>query len=289
MKEPSRRSVSERYFWCLVFAVVIPAVHSTPWCSSGEAEPLPDTSEEILAYIENYIPIRLARVLKRKLNKQDPYWEKPEMEGVPFVVAVQDFHIPGATRWISAAMSDYVFGVRRSLEDERRFDRIEEHVWKKLREKPGFFSFSKAENISAIIVNSQGTLAKFNRVGYLAGFGDRRVRMVRSGAAHGERGYNEFLHVVHAPGYSESWVEGMTVFHNPQALIPLSPDMIPGARHQLLQPDGSIALLMPQFHPLFSQTEIWVGASRRRRRRLAAQKRWLAQHGYTRIIAEAGV
>jgi hypothetical protein len=36
MKEPSRRFVSERYFWCLVFAVVIPAVHSTTWCSPGD-------------------------------------------------------------------------------------------------------------------------------------------------------------------------------------------------------------------------------------------------------------
>ena len=92
------------------------------------------------------------------------------MQGIPFVVAVQDFHLPGAMRWISAAMSDYVFGV--CLDDEGRFKRIEEHVWKKVREKSGFFSFPKGENISAIIVNSQGTLPKFNRVGYIAEFGD---------------------------------------------------------------------------------------------------------------------
>jgi hypothetical protein len=71
-------------------------------------------------------------------------------QGVPFVVAVQDFHMPGAMRWIGAAMSDYVFGVRQSREEEGRFERIEEHVWKKLREKSGFFSFPKSENISAI-------------------------------------------------------------------------------------------------------------------------------------------
>jgi hypothetical protein len=45
--------------------------------------------------------------------------------------------------------------------------------------------------------------------------------MVRSGAAHGDRGPEPFMQLVHAPGYSESWVEGMTVFHNPRALIPL--------------------------------------------------------------------
>ena len=54
------------------------------------------------------------------------------MQGISFVVAVQDFHLPGAMRWISAAMSDYVFGV--CLDDVGRFKRIEEHVWKKVRE-----------------------------------------------------------------------------------------------------------------------------------------------------------
>jgi hypothetical protein len=257
-------------FWGPQGAVGIEATSVNPR-EDGEAEPLPTTSEEMLAYIENYIPIRLARVLKRKLNKQNPYWEKPEMQGVPFVVAVQDFHLPGAMRWISAAMSDYVFGVRQSRDDERRFERIEEHVWKKPREKSGFFSLPKAENISAIIVNSKGTLPKFNRVGYIAEFGDRRVCMVRSGAAFGERGPEEFVRIVNARNYSESWVEGMTVFHNPKALIPLPPEMIPGARHQFLQPDDSIVGQVPEFHPLYSHTQIWIGP-RRRRGWLAAQK-----------------
>ena len=185
------------------------------------------------------------------------------MQGIPFVVAVQDFHLPGAMRWISAAMSDYVFGV--CLDDEGRFKRIEEHVWKKVREKSGFFSFPKGENISAIIVNSQGTLPKFNRVGYIAEFGDRDVCMVRSGAASGEHGPEDFVKIVNAPNYSETWVEGMTVFHNPRALIALPPEMIPGANHEFLQPDDSIAWLVPEFHPLFSQTEIWVEPWRRRR------------------------
>src|ERR1700737_4236729 len=85
------------------------------------------------------------------------------------------------------------------------------------------------------------------------------VRMVRSGAAHGDRGPEPFMQLVHAPGYSESWVEGMTGFHNPRALIPLPPDMIPGASHQFLEPNGSLVSLIPEFHPLFSQTKIWVG------------------------------
>jgi hypothetical protein len=226
---------------------------------------MPQSGDELLAYIENYIPIRLARVLKRKLEKKDPYWEKPEMKSVPFVVAVQDFHIPGAMRMIAGAMSDYVYGVRHALRDGKP-ERIKEHVWGNLREASGFFSFPQAENISAVIVNSQGTLPKFNRIGYIAEFGDRRVRMVRTGVAMDEQGGTPFLQIVHAPGYVESWVEGMTVFHNPSALIPLSPDMISGASHEFLQKDDSIVSLVPDFHPLFSTTRIWVESKRKRRR-----------------------
>jgi hypothetical protein len=65
-----------------------------------------------------------------------------------------------------------------------------------------------------------------------------------------------FVQEVHDPGYSETWVEGTVVLHNPNALVELNPALIPGARHEFLQPDGRIMSLMPDFHPLFSQTLI---------------------------------
>ena len=121
-----------------------------------------------------------------------------------------------------------------------------------------------AENVSAVIVNSQGTLPKFNRMGYLAGFGNRRIRMVRTGVARGERNPDNpmpqhFIQKVHDPAYSETWVEGMVVLHNPYALIPLDPDLIPGASHEFLRLDGKIFSLVPAFHPLFSMTQMSVG------------------------------
>ena len=39
------------------------------------------------------------------------------------------------------------------------------------------------------------------------------------------------------------------------AQVPDTP-MIPGAKHEFLQSDGMIRSLVPEFHPLFSQTEI---------------------------------
>jgi len=65
-----------------------------------------------------------------------------------------------------------------------------------------------------------------------------------------------FVHAVHDARYTETWVEGMVVLHNPHALIELDPDLIPGARHEFLQPDGRIMSIVPEFHPLFSETLI---------------------------------
>jgi hypothetical protein len=67
-----------------------------------------------------------------------------------------------------------------------------------------------------------------------------------------------FVHDVHEPGYTETWVEGMVVLHNPHARIKLHPEMIPGASHEFLQPDGRIMSLVPEFHPMFSQTAIRI-------------------------------
>lgn len=231
--------------------------------NTGGVKP-PDNKAGLIAYMENYVPIKLAGVLRRKLQKKTPYWKAAEMKDVPFVIAVQDFHSPGKMRAITFAMTEYVFGVRHSIDENGPLiEWIKEHVWGNRREKSGFFRYPNAENISAVIVNAQGTLPKFNRLGYLARFGSRRVRMVRTGFARDEGNLENpvpkpFEHKVHEPGYTETWVEGMVVLHNPQARIKLHPQMIPGASHEFLQADGRIMSLVPEFHPVFSQTAIKI-------------------------------
>ncbi|WP_297494696.1 hypothetical protein [Acidocella sp.] len=226
--------------------------------------PNPNTPEEFRAYLQDYVPIKIARALKRKLNRRPPYWETDEMRDVPFVLAVQDFHGPGTMRMVVPATTEYVFGVRHSLDDGLlKIERIVEHRFGQANEPSGFFSLPGAENISAVIVNPQGTVTKFNRMGYLAGFGSKRVRMVRTGMRRGEVDADDpmpkpFAQDVHGPGYNETWVEGMVVFHNPTARIPLDPELIPGANHEFLQQDGRIMSLLPDFHPYFSQTSITV-------------------------------
>ncbi len=226
--------------------------------------PMPRDVDAMLDYQRNYIPIKLGRARGRKLRRNPPYWSAPEVADLPFMLAVQDFHAPGAMQHIVIAATEYAFGIRHERRNgELHIEAIVDHRYDGLIEPSGLFNQANAENVSAILLNPQGTITKFNRMGYLAGFGDQSIRMIKSGIARGERNRGDprprpFRLEVHAPGYSESWVEGAVVLHNPRARIPLNPALIPGAAHEFLLDGGRIMSLLPEFHPLFSGTEILV-------------------------------
>ena len=184
------------------------------------------------------------------------------MAGRPFVIALQDFHSTGSMRMIAPAAVELMFGVRHSRRDGvLHVERIKEHRVGEVAEPSAFFFQPQSEHVSAVLVNPQGTLGKFNRLGFIAGFGDRRVRMTRVGM----RRYDDdladprpqpFREEVHAPHYKESWVDGAIVLHNPNARIRLDPALVLGATHEFLQPDGRIMTLLPENPPYFSSTVI---------------------------------
>lgn len=224
---------------------------------------LPKNKDEFIDYVSNYLPIRLSIALKNKLNRKPPYWEELDADDIPFCIAVQDFSGPGSMRFIASAAIEYAYGVRHSLIDgELKVEHIKVHRYGKQRAQSGFFKIGGAENVSAIIVNPQGTITKFNRLGFIAGFGNPGVRMVRSGYYRDDGNAVDprpkpFFDKVDG-NYQETWVEGMVVIHNPNARIRLDPALVPGAAHEFLLEDGSIRSQLPNFHPLYSQTSIQV-------------------------------
>ena len=243
-------------------ALAIEATSANP--PDDGPQPLPESPKDFKRYLENYIPIKIANALKSKLNRKPPYWDAPDLEDIPFCLAVQDFHADGMMRFIVPAVTEYVFGVRHIIENGGiKIERIKVHRYGKRKAQSGFFCLPGAENVSAVIVNPQGTLPKFNRIGFISGFGNPDVRMVRSGLQRNDGNLaspapTPFRQEVDTT-YSESWVEGMVVLHNPEARIPLDPNLIPGAAHEFLQDDGRIMSWLPNFHPFLSQTSISLG------------------------------
>jgi hypothetical protein len=227
--------------------------------------PSRDTPESQHAYIRDYLPIRYAGPLTAKLSKR--YWEKPHVSGKPLIFAIQDFHEPLSMTWTRSALPTYLYGL--THEPYRNADGtldiraipVGSHEWGSKKVQPGFFSFPGAENVSAVLFNSSGTISKFDRMGVAAGFGPLNVVLIRKGfAADPDPNASEpvpFLHVV-SEGYQESWVEGTDVYHNPYATHPLEPGVLPGAAHHHLMANGLVETTAPSWQPLSSVTSIIV-------------------------------
>jgi hypothetical protein len=210
--------------------------------------------------------MRYAGPLTTKLGKK--YWEKEHVKGRPLVFAIQDFHAPMSMAMSRTALPIYLYGMVWDWHkdtDGRLIispKKIAAHVWGQKTVASGFFALPGAENICAVISNASAIISKFNRMGVLAGFGSSRVHLVREGTAADPDPNSEqptvFIHDVNSPDYRETWMEGMDVYHNPNAAHPMHPAMLPGAAHHWLREDGQLESRVPEWQPFASVTRIFV-------------------------------
>ena len=164
--------------------------------------------------------------------------------------------------WSNTALVEYLYGIRQ-LETRREngtpaiiSEPIGKYTWEGKEIQAGFFLQPDTEHVSAVLANPGGTISKFNRMGFLAGFGTRPIGMIRSGICYrGKVTPESFSVKVHDPAYSETWCEGVSVYHNPNAKHPLPEYAIPGAAHHTAR-DGRIVGSMPGFFPVGSLTLI---------------------------------
>jgi len=249
--------------------VAIEAVTVGPTRKGAQIVPPPplDTAEEMKAYLEHYMPIKFGSPLFSKLRKK--YWEKEQIAGMPLVFAVADFSSPGSMIHTRSALERYLYGYSYEATHDGQGNaigkrtKIAEHRWGDKVVPSGFFDIPDAEHVSAVFSTTAGTISKFNRMGVLAGFDAGDVMMIRSGTAVDPDPKAThplvFKALVNAEGYRESWVEGLNVYHNPRAAIPLAEHLVPGAAHHHCDAEGNWTATAPRFHPLASQTQILGG------------------------------
>ena len=223
------------------------------------SETPPDIEEgDMQEYFAHYVPIKYGSALYSKLKKR--YWELPHVAGQPLVLAIQDFHAPGAMVWSNTALVEYLYGIRQTDAPNGTSDvvseRIDKYEWHGKAIPAAYFLQPETEHISAVLANPSGTITKFNRMGYLAGFGNRAIKMLRSGYCYRGSVHPETFTVrVDSPEYTETWCEGVSIYHNPNACQPLSDNAFPGAAHHTAR-GGEILSNMPRFFPIGSTTTI---------------------------------
>jgi len=247
--------------------VFIEAVTVNP--SPDDFTPKPDdkpiirSAAEIRKLNETKIPIKFGSPLWSKLTRAKPYWQMPHVVGHPLVFAIADFHEKQSMTWTSTGLFSYLYGVTHdfTMDEQGRLIispvKIEMHEHEGKQIPSGFFLQPNAENVSAILFSASGTISKFNRMGRLSGFGRPEQLIMRAGYRHkhdDNSALPEYFCFEITPGKTtETWSEGLSMFHNPRAKHPIDRNMFPGLAHHYFD-DGQIISYLPEFHPYGSYT-----------------------------------
>lgn len=191
----------------------------------------------------NYFPTRYSGPLLAKLKKK--YWEKEHVAGKPFVIAIADCQFKGAGNISHDALPLYLYGFQQKMSErgvEERID-IDHHIWGTKEVPSGFFYFEGAENISAIFFSPSNDIDKFNRMGLKDGFNSHKYKIRRTVKTPniGSWEIEAITKIVPTKKYTETWDEGLIVFHNPNALHPFPEKILPNATHYYVN-DGKLIM-----------------------------------------------
>jgi hypothetical protein len=225
-----------------------------------DEEPQPLPLEEIIKKNRDETPIQFGSALFTKLQKR--YWELPHVSGFPLVFAIADFHDDRSMLWTSTGLMHYLYGVHHGFDYDEQGKliitpyKIGVHQAGSKTIPSGYFFQPDAENVSAVLFSASGTISKFNRIGRQAGFRHPDVTMIRVGTCHNHDPNACVPHMFHYEvneECDETWAEGLSMFHNPQARFPVPGELFPSIAHHRFV-NGQIISQIPEFHPYASYT-----------------------------------
>lgn len=215
---------------------------------------------EIKEKHENEMPIKFGSPLYSKLKKE--YWNLEQVKGSPLVFAIADFHDDQSMQWSSSALINYLYGVKHEFHHDENGRliisplEIDKHELNGKKIPSGYFFQPDSENVSAILFSASGTISKFNRIGKQAGFGSDNIIMYRLGMCHDCNPNSSlpkpFMYQV-STKTNETWAEGLSMFHNPNARFPVPEELFPSIAHHHFD-NGQIVSSLPEFHPYSSIT-----------------------------------
>jgi hypothetical protein len=218
--------------------------------------------------MQNVYPIKFGSPLFSKMKKR--YWEQEHVRGHPLILAIEDFHEPGSMVWTGSALELYLYGYNYGWYHEVSGELVvvpeeigtHQHGAKQI--PSGFFEQPDAEHISAVLFSNSATISKFNRMGFLAGYRPENLAMIRVGTYYNHEPHATeplpFMYIVDDPSAPvETWAEGLSMFHNPKALVPVPQELFPGIAHHWLDNQNRMRSTIPVFHPYGSLTQIVNG------------------------------
>jgi hypothetical protein len=221
------------------------------------------TQAEIDDILKNEMPLMFGSALFDKLKKR--YWEKPHVKDIPFAIAIADFHDTLSMTWSYNALLEYLYGYKYEHSFDDRGQLIVKPIKIDSYKKPsgkeipsGFFFQPDSENVSAVVFTSNGTISKFNRIGKQAGFGDKNNKLIRMASFYDHTPHADKPKLVSYEvdeSCNETWSEGIVIFHNPNAKLPIDPNLFEESVAQCFFKDGFVHSVMPETFPYNSFTQ----------------------------------
>jgi hypothetical protein len=219
--------------------------------------------EELYEKSTNEFPIKMGTTLLRKLHQA--YWSEPHCQNIPLVFIIGPFYEPGSMFYIDESLGRYLYGGYDLFPDwvdyqglYSRVIPIKSHQYKEKTLISNFFSQPFSEYVSAVIYSNSFTESKFVRMAIQMGL-ETAIEATREGFCQlpGDKddfSIQEFKYRVgEFASATETWFQGVTIFHNPSALIPLPDDFFKSTKVCQIV-NGKLNRRVTDFHPLTSFT-----------------------------------
>lgn len=227
----------------------------------GRSVPLNDDEErkKFFDHVQFEMPFKFARALRKKVSHRPepmklPYWDLPHTKDKPFVIAIHDYSRALSMSFSEPSLRSLLYGI--AIHDEH-ISNIKHHTRGNGETiSSNFFGHESNKYVSAVILVTQATLPKFNRMGRVAGLRSPTtfafVQGVRTNHCSERK---NFRALVEHPNYKEFWREGVFVYHNPKAANPLDPELFSNVVNVFMDGDGMDEYL-PANYTLQSTTEM---------------------------------
>ena len=213
--------------------------------------------------------VRFAKTLGSKLQRK--YHQLAHVEGMPFAIAISDFHAPASMMWSREALIGYLYGEGAEAQEvdgtNIAVPTTASHLHGPAAFPAGLFSDGRQKELSAVIFSNACTISKLSRVSICGGADDKGLRYMRIGRffdrTPGALEGIPFCLDITSEEYRSLWPQGyepwsaeLEVFHNPHARHPLPKALIPEATHWFERDGETICESFYETSILWSQTRI---------------------------------
>lgn len=201
--------------------------------------------DELMDKINHEVPKRLGRILWKKLAHR--YHELPHCQGVPLVLMIAPFFEAGSLLYTDHCLVEYLYGSPYQNNSQG-----------------AFFEKDGSREISAVLFCNRFTVSKFLRLS--TNFIKMKShKAIISGCAYQSTDVESyrlinFHRALDDEGFSELWSEGVTLYENPNASIPLGKNVLKCSSRIYVE-DGYVCRDVYGFHPLSSGTILQPVAS----------------------------